>query len=191
MEPYVTYHFNTMAPAQAFEMQSTAAAPAFGGIMFLANIAITMALILGFGEIILRTLARWFIYKKAKIKSYKALIPLYNTYNDVKLAWDGTWALIYVLAPLFIGLLGLCANASQSTAVSLFTLIGSMFMCVVYVIYCIKLSKAFGHKEGWAVGLIFLNTIFMLMIGLGASKYRRNEKKALPAEAPTEAPAAQ
>ena len=191
MEPYVTYHFNTMAPAQAFEMQSTAAAPAFGGIMFLANIAITVALILGFGEIILRTLARWFIYKKAKIKSYKALIPLYNTYNDVKLAWDGTWALIYVLAPFFIGLLGLCANAWQSTAVSLFTLIGSMFMCVVYVIYCIKLSKAFGHKEGWAVGLIFLNTIFMLMIGLGASKYRRNEKKALPAEAPTEAPAAQ
>jgi hypothetical protein len=64
----------------------------------------------------------------------------------------------------------------------------SIFLVVIHIIFCVKLSKAFGHKGGWAVGLVFLNEIFYLMIGLGKSQYTKPEEPVAPAPAP--APAA-
>ncbi len=42
---------------------------------------------------------------------------------------------------------------------------------VLYIIHCVKLSKAFGHGGGFAVGLIFLNPIFIMILGFGHSTY--------------------
>lgn len=42
---------------------------------------------------------------------------------------------------------------------------------VLYIIHCVKLSKAFGHGGGFAVGLIFLNPIFVMILGFGRSTY--------------------
>ena len=39
------------------------------------------------------------------------------------------------------------------------------------------LSKAFGKGVGYILGLLFLNTIFLLILGYGCSKYQLEEKK--------------
>lgn len=130
-------------------------------------------------EIILRTLARWHIYKKAKVEVWKCLIPFYNVYQDVKLAWSESWALTYIFSSIGVCILS-TISLTGSVLFEVLAVLGALFLVVIHIIYCVKLSRAFGHGAGWAVGLIFLEVIFKLMIALGKSKY----SKAAPRKEP-------
>lgn len=43
---------------------------------------------------------------------------------------------------------------------------------LMYVICCNKLAKAFGKGMGYTLGLIFLNPVFLLILGLGGAQYQ-------------------
>ena len=157
----------------------------FAGVLFAINVVIAFSIALCLIEMALKTLARWKIYEKAGVASWKCLIPFYNQYNDVKLAWNETWALVYIFSAIGTGLLSGISSATQSVAFEVVSVLACIFVLVIHIIYCVKLSKAFGHAGGWAVGLIFLDMIFMLMIALGKSQYKKAEAPAAPAvEAP-------
>jgi len=132
-------------------------------------------------EWIVMTLARWKMYEKAGEPSWKALIPFYNNYTEVKFAWNKTWAIVYISAMgatiLFSGLDAIDGGSFMHIPVCMV----SIFLVVIHIIFCVKLSKAFGHKGGWAVGLILVREIFYLMIGLGKSQYTKPEEPAAPA----------
>ena len=54
------------------------------------------------------------------------------------------------------------------------SVLGSIVMiasAVISIMQNIKLSKAFGHGGGYAVGLILLQPIFILILGFGKSTY--------------------
>lgn len=163
---------------------------AFAGVLFALNVVISFSIALCLIEMALKTLARWKIYEKAGVESWKCLIPFYNQYNDVKLAWNKTWAYVYIFSALGTGLLSAIASGTQSVAFEVLSVLAGIFVLVIHIIYCVKLSKAFGHAGGWAVGLIFLDQIFMLMIALGKSQYKKNEAPAEPAAPAVEAPQA-
>ena len=55
---------------------------------------------------------------------------------------------------------------------SFLTAVTGILSIVLYIIHCIKLSKAFGHGGGFAVGLILLNPIFIMILGFGRSTYQ-------------------
>ena len=42
---------------------------------------------------------------------------------------------------------------------------------VLSIMQNVKLAKAFGKSTGFAIGLIFLNPIFLLILGFGDAKY--------------------
>ena len=44
-------------------------------------------------------------------------------------------------------------------------------LAVIYIMYCIRLSRAFGHGIGFAIGLILLQPIFLLILGFGSDPY--------------------
>ena len=67
------------------------------------------------------------------------------------IAWGNGWMFLLTLVP--------CVNI------------------VITIMYCIKLAKAFGKSTGFGVGLIFLNTIFILILGLGDAQYVGPEQK--------------
>lgn len=58
-------------------------------------------------------------------------------------------------------------NATILLIVSLIRII----LAIIGVIYSVKLSRAFGHGIGFAIGLIFLQPIFMLILGFGNDPY--------------------
>ena len=116
----------------------------------------------------LRVLARWHIYKKAGVPEWKSLIPVLNLYEDYKLAWNRTWAWVF-LGSLAAGMVLSCF--SFFPAVRILSVILGIFVSVIEIIKDYKMSKAFGHGTGWTFGLIFFETIFLLMIGLGKSEY--------------------
>ena len=136
---------------------------------------------------ILMIIAQWRIFEKAGEKGWKAIIPVYNVYILFKIAWKKSWFWINLALSAVAGILYTVAvicltfasvDSGIGVAVGGILLIISMMLfiapMVISIISYVKLSKAFGHGGGFAVGLIFLNFIFMLILGFGSSRYVGN-----------------
>lgn len=94
---------------------------------------------------ILSIVAMWRIFAKAGEPGWAAIIPLYNAYVLYKISWGNGWLFLLQLVP--------CVNV------------------VFAIMLCFKLSRAFGKGTGFGFGLLFLNVIFMMILGFGDAKY--------------------
>lgn len=128
---------------------TTTDAFAAGGFMgFLATYSIVL-IVVG----ILTIIAQWKIFTKAGEAGWKCLIPIYNLVILFKIAGLSPWWVLGYLAAI-IPVVGVFITAGIS----------------IYLM--ISLGKAFGKSTGFIVGLVFLNTIFTLILGFGSSEYQ-------------------
>jgi hypothetical protein len=97
--------------------------------------------------LILNIIAKWRIYTKAKKPGWAALIPFYTDYIYYELSWGEGWNFLYSYVSL------------------------PFIPFVIGIITCIKVARSFGKGDGFAVGLIFLPTIFSLILAFGKSEY--------------------
>lgn len=98
---------------------------------------------------ILTIIAMWRIFAKAGKPGWAAIIPIYNIVVMFQIVGLNPWLLLLYLIPFVNIVAGI----------------------ILAIMLCIRLARAFGKSSGFAVGLIFLNTIFILILGLGDSKY--------------------
>lgn len=110
-------------------------------------------------------IAMWKMYAKAGEAGWKSLIPIYNTYIMYKLSWSPNMFWI----TLVLNVVGIILSA---VGLSFVSLVCSLVVLVIGIIQLSKLSKAFGHGIGFTLGLLFLNPIFMLILGFGKDEYR-------------------
>ena len=94
---------------------------------------------------VLTLVAMWKLFVKAGRAGWKCLIPFYNTYCLYDIAWGNGWLFLRMFVP--------CVNV------------------VVGIMMLFKLAKAFGQGTGFGFGLLFLNTIFILILGFGSAEY--------------------
>lgn len=94
---------------------------------------------------VLTLVAMWKLFVKAGRAGWKCLIPFYNTYCLYDIAWGNGWLFLLMFVP--------CVNV------------------VVGIMMLFKLAKAFGQSTGFGFGLLFLNTIFILILGFGSAEY--------------------
>ena len=94
---------------------------------------------------VLTLVAMWKLFVKAGRAGWKCLIPFYNTYCLYDIAWGNGWLFLLMFVP--------CVNF------------------VVGIMMLFKLAKAFGQGTGFGFGLLFLNTIFILILGFGSAEY--------------------
>ena len=94
---------------------------------------------------VLTLVAMWKPFVKAGRAGWKCLIPFYNTYCLYDIAWGNGWLFLLMFVP--------CVNV------------------VVGIMMLFKLAKAFGQGTGFCFGLLFLNTIFILILGFGSAEY--------------------
>ena len=106
---------------------------------------------------ILQVVAMWKIFEKAGEAGWKSLIPIYNLYILLKLIRFNWWLLLGLLI-FIIPVLG--------------WLIGTIYVFVLQVIICYRLSRSFGKELGYTIGLILLTPIFYLILGFGSAKYK-------------------
>lgn len=116
---------------------------------------------------ILQVVAYWKIFTKAGEAGWKSLVPVYNTYVQYRLTWEAKYFWIALALAVVGGLLK--AVGGIVGAVGSLAVLGAGIMNIVGFY---KLACAFGHGAGFTVGLIFLNPIFMLILGLGKSEYQ-------------------
>ena len=94
---------------------------------------------------VLTLVAMWKLFVKAGRAGWKCLIPFYNTYCLYDISWGNGWLFLLMFVP--------CVNV------------------VVGIMMLFKLAKAFGQGTGFGFGLLFLNTIFILILGFGSAEY--------------------
>lgn len=127
---------------------------------------------------VLLIVGQWKIFTKAGEAGWKSLIPIYNMYVLFKLI-----GMNYIKTLIIVVVLGVLAVAMPFIAIAtgiaflatlsaLFTLVLLIYLLVVICKMCDNLSKAFGHGFGFAVGLFFLQPIFMIILGFNSDEYK-------------------
>lgn len=95
--------------------------------------------------ILITCIAMWKIYVKAGRPGWASLIPFYSQFCLFDIAWGSGWLFLLTFVP--------CVNI------------------VVSIMVYFKLAKAFGKGTGFGFGLIFLNIIFISILGFGNDEY--------------------
>ncbi len=133
--------------------------------IFLAYIGIILFICLL--AYVIQVVAYWSIFTKAGVPGWKALIPFYNVYVQYRISWTNPYM-------YWIYLVGFNLSNVLITQSGFLYSVGSILGAIAFLVNlmaALKLSRAFGHGVGYAIGLFFLGPIFMLIIGFGSSQY--------------------
>ena len=134
----------------------------FAAVMAVIGIILVFALVI----YVLQVIGMWKVFKKSGEEGWKAIIPIYNQYTMCKITGvNPWWVLIVVVASGLTGALG------ESDLASVVSLLSSIISIYFSVLLYVSLARAFGKSDGFAVGLILLNPIFLLILGCGSSKF--------------------
>ena len=129
-----------------------------------------------FSGVILTYCIRWFIFRKAGEKGWKALIPFYSEYIHYKIAWDGRIYLALLIGTVASGVLGGLfgiINPGLGMVVSiLISTVVAGAKALASMILQFKYARAFGKNDYFAVGLYFLNNVFAAILAFGECKYQ-------------------
>lgn len=121
--------------------------------LFAVGGAMLIWMIIGCVLGILMIIGMWKLFTKAGKPGWASLIPIYNLIVYLQIAGLSPWLILLCIVPFvnFIAapVIGILAN--------------------------VKLAKAFGKSGGFAVGLIFLNSIFLLILAFGSAEYQGTE----------------
>ncbi len=95
--------------------------------------------------LVLMIAAQWAIFAKAGKPGWASIIPIYGTIVFLQIVGRPLWWFILLLIP-FVG-------------------------AVVGLVVLNDLSKSFGHRIGFTLGLVFLGIIFFPILAFGGSQY--------------------
>lgn len=122
---------------------------------------------------VFQVIANWKIFTKAGKPGWHSLIPYLNTWDQTDLAWNSTMAWVTVGLMIAGGSLSpIIQNNPDSTLVMGIACILVAAIFVIGFISLYKLAKAFGKGIGFFIGLVFLNPIFMMILGFGNAEYQ-------------------
>ena len=138
-----------------------------GGILFVAGI---FAAIFALGVIryLLTAIGYSKMYRKAGEAGWKAFIPVYNTYNNYKISWNGK--LFFLTAALYILVTAL--SNSAMLAAQLAVIAAGIALIVIIAKQNVKMAKLFGKGAGTGIALMFFPGITSLILGLGKAEFQ-------------------
>lgn len=138
-----------------------------GAVLAMASVLLVVALIWWIVTII----AWWRLFTKAGEAGWKSIIPVYSSYVFYKIVWQVKWFWISVGLSVLTSLINTLTQNGGNTFLSILSMVIGIASLVIYILFCSKTAKAYGKGTGFAVGLFFLNPIFLLILAFGSSEY--------------------
>ena len=138
-----------------------------GGLLILAGIFAAM-FALTVIRYLLTAIGYSKMYRKADIAPWKAFIPVYNSYNNYKLSWNGK--MFFLAAALYILVNAL--SGAEALAAQLAVAAAGIALIVVTIKQNIKMAKLFGKGAGTGIALLFFPGITSLILGLGKAEFQ-------------------
>lgn len=149
------------------------------GLLAISSLMILGGIYVGIAFIwwLLQIIANWRIFTKAGESGWKSIIPLYGDYVSYRIAWQTSYFwLIFILGIVASGIEGAAnPNGDNMMLMAIVALI-RLIIALIGIMYSVKLARAFGRGTGFAIGLIFLQPIFMLILGFGNDPYYGADK---------------
>ena len=134
-------------------------------------------MLLAFGWWILQVIANWRIFTKAGEEGWKSIIPIYGDYVSYKIAWQtGYFWLTLILGFVASWIENYANPAGDSVMLLMIVSLIRIITGIIGIMYSVKLARAFGRGTGFAIGLIFLQPIFILILGFGNDLYYGADK---------------
>ena len=140
-------------------------------------------------SIILIVSGEWMLFKKFGEKSWKSLVPIYNTYILYKYVWSKKVFWIYLASSTMFNAAQIVTNSlmdknPDNMWIALIVLIGMLFgivTAVCSILYAFRLAEAFGKGKIFSIGILLVYSVFVAMLGFGKIRYVGNgdaDKKA-------------
>lgn len=109
--------------------------------------------VLSMAVTVLMIVSMWKVFTKAGKPGWASIIPVYNIVVLFQISGLSPWLLLLFIVPF----------------------INFIAIPVLMILLNVKLAKAFGKGGGFAVGLIFLNAIFMPILAFSDAEYQGAE----------------
>ena len=126
---------------------------------------------------ILTIIAWWKIFKKAGQAGWKSIIPFYDGHILYGICWKPVYfwlTLIFTSGGVVLQDLFIKDQAQPNLLIALLVIAMLVVGIILLVKFCLNLAKSFGKGTGFAIGLMFLNTLFSLILGFGKAEYIGN-----------------
>ncbi len=126
----------------------------------------------------LSLIGKFFIFEKMGMPGWKSLIPIYSDYLLFRELIGAGYFWGYIASALLAGSCSAFVTIGLVSGVMEFLfIITAVAACTVTIAIQIKLahslSKSFGHGIGYTFGLIFIEPIMLMILGLGNNRYAR------------------
>ena len=126
----------------------------------------------------LSLIGKYFIFEKMGMPGWKCLIPIYSDYLLFReLIGSGYFWGYIASALLACSCSALVTIGMVSGVMEFLFIITAVAACTVTIAIQIKLahslSKSFGHGIGYTFGLVFIEPIMLMILGLGHNRYAR------------------
>ena len=109
------------------------------------------------------------MYRKADIAPWKAFIPVYNSYNNYKLSWNGKMFFLYAALTIVSSILGIYTEGVMAMVAG----VVSLGIVILAVMQNVKMAKLFGKGAGTGIALILFPGITSLILGLGKAEFQK------------------
>lgn len=118
---------------------------------------------------ILELVTAWKVFVKYGEPGWKGLVPFYSDFVEFGKVWSPAMGLVYVVCDVFKFV---NSYAELSGAIGAICTCAEIVGLIIGIIFAAKKSKAFGHKFGMTLVLIFFPFIGNLVLGFGKSEYK-------------------
>lgn len=108
--------------------------------------------------------SNWFIFEKAGMASWRALVPFYDQYTLAKVG--NAYVLWLLTIPIALSDLILF-----TLGFAMISWVLTLANFIVWIIITVKVAKSFGKGVGFILGLIFLPVIFSLILAFDKSEH--------------------
>ena len=159
----ITDEFNAQ-----FTTDEERAAAAAGLLAVLAGFGL-IAWIIAFVWWLIKTIALWKAFTKAGEAGWKAIIPIYHTYIEYKIAGMKNWFWYGLLIAFVLWLIAGFVPEQQQ----LFTNIACAVVWIIYIVVTFKFARKFGWGVFTSILFVLFYPICILILGFGNSKYQK------------------
>lgn len=126
-----------------------------------------LVIVLTVTYVIASMVGRWLVFKKAGRTPWHSLIPFFSRYILFDISWYGWIAIVVMALELISALIEPAADGPVKLGLrSGLYLVLTLTYCFITIVMKLKLAKSFDLGIGYAFGLIFMEDLVLLVIGL-------------------------
>lgn len=125
---------------------------------------------------ILQIISFWMLFKKANVAGWKSIIPIYSEWKMFDIVWKTKYFWLSIGLSVIYGILmylthNVFVTGFLTILLTVFRLVVLFLTCMLEYFFCRHLAHSYGKGDGFTFGLFFLYPIFILILGLGNSRF--------------------